>query len=82
MLPVGKFGAPWRAARDAAGLHDFRFDDLRHSAASYFAMSGASVMDIAAILGHKTLATVKRYSHLSEQHTTAAVGRMAEKLQR
>jgi len=70
---------PWRAARDAAGLHDFRFHDLRHSAASYLAMSGASLMDIAAILGHKTLAMVKRYSHLSEQHTMAAIDRMAEK---
>ena len=30
-------------------------------------------------LGHKTLAMVKRYSHLSEQHTTAAVDRMAER---
>lgn len=69
----------WEAARDAAGLHDFRFHDLRHSAASYLAMSGASLMDIAAILGHKTLAMVKRYSHLSEQHTTAAVDRMAER---
>jgi integrase len=70
---------PWREARDEAGLQDFRFHDLRHSAASYLAMSGASLMDIAAILGHKTLAMVKRYSHLSEQHTTAAVDRMAEK---
>jgi len=70
---------PWRDARDAAGIPDFRFHDLRHSAASYLAMSGASLMDIAAILGHKTLAMVKRYSHLSEQHTTAAVDRMAEK---
>ena len=70
---------PWREARAEAGLEDFRFHDLRHSAASYLAMSGASLMDIAAILGHKTLAMVKRYSHLSEQHTTAAVDRMAEK---
>ena len=69
----------WREARSDAGLPDFRFHDLRHSAASYLAMSGASLMDIAAILGHKTLAMVKRYSHLSEQHTTAAVDRMAEK---
>ncbi|RYZ14579.1 MAG: site-specific integrase [Myxococcaceae bacterium] len=70
---------PWRDARAAAGLENFRFHDLRHSAASYLAMSGASLMDIAAILGHKTLAMVKRYSHLSEQHTTAAIDRMAEK---
>lgn len=78
-MTVHDVNIPWRAARDAAGLHDFRFHDLRHSAASYLAMSGASLMDIAAILGHKTLAMVKRYSHLSEQHTTAAVDRMAEK---
>jgi integrase len=72
----------WRSARAAAGVPNFRFHDLRHSAASYLAMSGASLMDIAAILGHKTLAMVKRYSHLSEQHTTAAVDRMAEKFLR
>ncbi|NEL74389.1 MAG: site-specific integrase, partial [Xanthomonas perforans] len=70
---------PWRAACVSAGLGDFRFHDLRHSAASYLAMSGASLMDIAAILGHKTLAMVKRYSHLSEQHTKSAIDRMAEK---
>ncbi|MCC8619250.1 tyrosine-type recombinase/integrase [Xanthomonas vesicatoria] len=70
---------PWRAACNSAGLADFRFHDLRHSAASYLAMSGASLMDIAAILGHKTLAMVKRYSHLSEQHTKSAIDRMAEK---
>lgn len=69
----------WQSARADAGLPDFRFHDLRHSAASYLAMSGASLMDIAAILGHKTLAMVKRYSHLSEQHTTAAIDRMAAK---
>lgn len=68
------------AARDGAGLTDVRFHDLRHSAASYLAMSGASLMDIAALSStKKTLAMVKRYSHLSEQHTTAAIDRMAEK---
>jgi integrase len=69
----------WRIAVDDSKVKNFRFHDLRHSAASYLAMSGASLMDIAAILGHKTLAMVKRYSHLSEQHTTAAIDRMAEK---
>jgi integrase len=76
---VNTFDKAWQAARSEAGIANFRFHDLRHSAASYLAMSGASLMDIAAILGHKTLAMVKRYSHLSEQHTTAAVDRMAEK---
>lgn len=75
----GTIQKAWEAARAEAKLEDFRFHDLRHSAASYLAMSGASLMDIAAILGHKTLAMVKRYSHLSEQHTAAAVDRMAER---
>lgn len=79
---VNHLDKAWQAARTEAGIENVRFHDLRHSAASYLAMSGASLMDIAAILGHKTLAMVKRYSHLSEQHTTAAVDRMAEKFLR
>jgi len=59
-----------------AGIEDFRFHDLRHCAASYLAMSGASLAEIAEVLGHKTLAMVKRYSHLSENHKHAVVDRM------
>lgn len=61
---------------DKAGLKDFRFHDLRHTAASYLAMSGASMLDIADILGHKTLAMVKWYAHLSEKHTAGVLERM------
>lgn len=78
-IPAATLDKAWQEARAEAQLVDCRFHDLRHSAASYLAMSGASLMDIAAILGHKTLAMVKRYSHLSEQHTLAAVDRMAER---
>ncbi len=53
---------------------------LRHSAASYLAMSGATLPEIAAILGHKTLAMVKRYAHLSEAHTSAVVERMNNRI--
>lgn len=66
-------------AVERAGIEDFRFHDLRHSAASYLAMSGATLAEIAEILGHKTLAMVKRYSHLTEQHTSAVVARMNER---
>ena len=41
-----------------AGIHDFRFHDLRHTAASYLAMSGATLSEIAQILEHKILAMV------------------------
>ena len=62
-----------------AGIHGFRFHDLRHTAASYLAMSGATLSEIAEILGHKTLAMVKRYSHLTEQHTSGVVARMNQR---
>ena len=35
--------------------------------------------EIAEVLGHKTLAMVKRYSHLTEQHTSKVVARMNER---
>ena len=66
------------AVKDA-DIDDFRFHDLRHTAASYLAMSGASLAEIAEILGHKTLAMVRRYAHLSEGHTSEVAERMAKK---
>jgi len=73
------FDSAWYAALDAAKVNDFRFHDLRHTAASYLAMSGATVPEIAAVLGHRTLQMVKRYAHLSDQHTGAVVERMTRK---
>ena len=66
----------WYTALQRAEIADFKFHDLRHSAASYLAMSGASLAEIAEILGHKTLSMVKRYAHLSEVHTAGVVARM------
>lgn len=67
---------PWEVALKEAELEDFRFHDLRHSAASYLAMNGATLAEIAEVLGHKTLQMVKRYAHLSEQHVAGVVERM------
>lgn len=67
-------------ARDAAGIEDFHFHDLRHTAASYLAMNGASLAEIADVLGHKTLQMVKRYAHLSPAHTTKVVASMNERV--
>ncbi len=71
---------PWETALKRAEIDDFKFHDLRHSAASYLAMNGASLAEIAEVLGHKTLQMVKRYSHFSEVHTANVVGRMNEKI--
>ena len=59
-------------------MRDFRFHDLRHSAASYAAMSGASLMELRDLLGHKTLSMVTRYAHLAPEHVRTVAERMAE----
>lgn len=69
---------PFENALKRANITDFRWHDLRHSCASYLAMNGASLAEIAEILGHKTLQMVKRYAHLSEAHTSKVVARMNE----
>lgn len=68
----------WKTAVEEAKLEDFRWHDLRHTAASYLAMSGATLAELAAFLGHRPLDMVRRYSHLSEQHSEAVAARMAE----
>lgn len=71
------FQRAWMTALKRASLEDFRFHDLRHTAASYLAMNGAGLREIADILGHKTLAMVQRYAHLTEDHKSAVINRMA-----
>lgn len=72
--------APFETALIKAEIKDFRWHDLRHSCASYLAMNGATLAEIAGVLGHKTLSMVKRYSHISEAHTAKVVERMNSKI--
>lgn len=82
----GRTGKPiayekmFEAARARAKIDNFRFHDLRHTAASELAMNGATLAEIAEVLGHKTLAMVKRYSHLTEGHTRGVLERMNSKV--
>ena len=71
---------PFETALGKAEIRDFRWHDLRHSAASYLAMGGASLAEIAEVLRHKTLAMVKRYAHLSPGHTAKVGERMNERI--
>lgn len=68
----------WQTAVKRAGLEDFRFHDLQHTAASYLAMNGASLAEIAEILGHRSLEMARRYTHMSQAHTRAVQARMNE----
>ena len=53
-------------------LRTMRLHDCRHLCASLLAANGATDVELAAQLGHSTLQTVKRYSHLRGGHRGAA----------
>jgi integrase len=57
-------------------IMDFRFHDLRHTAASWMRMSGADIHTVAQLLGHKNLRMAARYQHLSPQFLADAVGKL------
>ena len=71
---------PWEAALKKAAIADFHWHDLRHTAASYLAMSGVSLVEIAKLLGHRTMQMVARYSHLSDGHIVATGEKLAARL--
>jgi integrase len=58
------------------GIANFRFHDLRHTAASWLRMSGADIHTVAQLLGHKDLRMAARYQHLSSSFLTEAVGKL------
>jgi integrase len=70
------FTKPWKRALEDADIKDFRFHDLRHSCASYLAQNGASLLEIADVLGHKQIQVTKRYAHLCIDHKTKLINRV------
>lgn len=84
VFPGSKQGTPmdfrtaWEGALRKAEIVDFMYHDLRHSAAASLAMNGATNREIAEVLGHKSLQMVKRYAHVSSEHTARVVASMNE----
>ena len=67
----------WRPVRERAGLSDLRLHDLRHSYASRALALGESLYTIGKLLGHSTVTTTARYTHLmlkAEKEAAARVG--------
>ena len=66
----------WETTLRRAQIENFRFHDLRHTAASYLAMGGATAPEIAEVLGHRDLKMVKRYAHFGKDHIAKVLTRM------
>lgn len=72
------FAAAFAAAREAAGISDYvrPFHDLRHTAITNDAASGASPIAVMSKAGHASMGTTKRYLHLAGvvfRHEAAAL---------
>ncbi|MFT0850469.1 tyrosine-type recombinase/integrase [Achromobacter sp. F4_2707] len=60
----------WRLlnfACEALDIEDFRWHDLRHEACSRLAERGWTAIEIQAVSGHKTLASLQRYIHVDQR---------------
>lgn len=64
----------FRDACDEAKLANLRFHDLRHEATSRLFEKDLDHMEVAAITGHKTLAMLKRYTHLRAKNLVEKLG--------
>lgn len=63
----------FEAALAAAGIRDFCWHDLRHTAASWMTQRGVPAKAVQEILGHSGPAMTDRYQHLAAGHLLAAV---------
>ena len=63
----------WKAIIKQAGITDLRVHDLRHTLASWQAISGTSLHIVGKSLGHRNTSTTARYAHLSDAPVRASV---------
>ena len=79
LFNIGDCRKSFKTALRKAGIDDFRFHDLRHTFASYLAMSGANLRAIQTLMGHKDIDTTLRYAHLCDSYLEKTVENLYEK---
>ncbi len=62
----------WTRALEAAGIEDFRFHDLRHTAATR-TLRGSNLKVVQEMLGHSDIGTTARYAHAMKEDVRAAM---------
>ncbi len=70
-------GAAFRKICARVGIEDLRFHDLRHEATSRLFEKGLQMMEVAAITGHRDLASLKRYTHLCPKNLAEKLAKSA-----
>lgn len=70
----GRLSTAFATALRRAKITAFRFHDLRHTCASWLAMSGRPLLEIKELLGHAEISMTMRYAHLAPGRLREAVG--------
>jgi integrase len=71
---IGGIKTAFKPACKRAGIEDFTFHDLRHTAINTWRLQGPEYFRIMAATGHKTMTVFKRYNTVSKEALTALVG--------
>lgn len=76
VFPISSFAASaaFDKAAARAGLADFRFHDLRHTAITRMAEKLPNVIELAAVTGHRSLKMLQRYYHPSPMGLALKLG--------
>jgi integrase len=73
LRPGQAFRTAYELARKRAGLTDVRMHDFRHTAGSWMLARKVPLRVIAAILGHRTMQMVMRYTHVPDESALEAI---------
>ena len=68
----------FKTACREVGIHDLRFHDLRHTAATYMVTGGINLVTVSEILGHSDIKMTMRYAHPKAENRMKAVNVLAD----
>lgn len=72
-MTISGLNSAWRQVRKLAKLDNLRFHDLRHTGATRTLRATGNIRLIQELLGHRDLATTKRYAHVTKKDVLAAL---------
>ncbi|MBR1775968.1 site-specific integrase [bacterium] len=72
-MPYNDIKRSFHAVLKKAGIENFRFHDLRHTAATRMLEKGADIRTVQEILGHSSVLVTQRYTHSTPQYKKSAI---------
>lgn len=78
LLGRGNFHHVWKRAREAVGLPEAHFHDLRHTGNTLTAQSGATLSDLMSRMGHSSTRAARIYLHTTSERDRVVAAALNE----